>query len=101
MGVGSNPTSNTIEPLKYCIDCGKELIDRKTRCRSCSSKMSQPSKAPPREELKELIRTKPFIKIGEMFGVSDNAVRKWCKNVGLPSRTTDIKSISDEEWDLL
>jgi hypothetical protein len=28
-----------------------------------------------------------------MFGVSDNAVRKWCKAYGLPYKKKDIKNI--------
>ena len=51
-----------------------------------------------REELKTLIRTLPFTKIGEKFGVSYNAVRKWCDKYGLPKRMDEIKKFSDEEW---
>lgn len=56
------------------------------------------SKKPSREVLKEQIRNTPFLQLGKMYEVSDNAVRKWCKSYNLPSRTTDIKNISDEEW---
>lgn len=28
-----------------------------------------------------------------MYGVGDNAVRKWCKNFDLPYRKSDIKKI--------
>lgn len=31
-------------------------------------------------------------------GVSDNAIRKWCKKYNLPYKKKDIKSYSDEEW---
>ena len=53
------------------------------------------------EQLKELIRTLPFTKIGQQFGVSDNAIRKWCDFYDLPRRATDIKKFSEEEWELL
>lgn len=36
--------------------------------------------------------------IGQMYNVSDNAIRKWCKIENLPSKKADIKSYSDEEW---
>ena len=52
-----------------------------------------------REELKKLIRTIPFTKIGEMFGVSDNAIRKWCDKFGLPRKVSEIKKYSNEEWE--
>ena len=51
-----------------------------------------------REELKNLIRTTPFVKIGEKFKVTDNTIRKWCDKLGLPRRVCDIKKYSDEEW---
>ena len=41
----------------------------------------------------------PFTQIGNMYGVSDNAIRKWAKGYGLPSRVSDIKNLSDSEWD--
>ena len=46
-----------------------------------------------------LIRTTPFTKIGEKFGVSDNAIRKWCISFNPPSRVKDIKAYSDVEWE--
>jgi uncharacterized protein YjcR len=30
-------------------------------------------------------------KIGEQYGVSDNAVRKWCKHYNIPSTKKEIK----------
>ena len=33
-----------------------------------------------------------------MFGVSDNAIRKWCKVENLPSKKSDILVYSDEQW---
>lgn len=34
-----------------------------------------------------------------MYGVSDNSVRKWCDKYKLPRRMTDIKQISDQDWE--
>lgn len=56
---------------------------------------------PTREQLKKLIRTTSFIKIGDMYGFSDNAVRKWCDKMNLPRTKQDINAYSDEEWALI
>ena len=34
--------------------------------------------------------------IGEKYGVSDNAVRKWYKKYGLPTKEKDIKQFRKE-----
>jgi len=51
-----------------------------------------------REELKQLIRTMPFTRIGEKYKVSDNTIRKWCEKLNLPKKASVIKQYSDEEW---
>ena len=56
---------------------------------------------PTREQLKSLIRTTSFLKIGNMYGFSDNAVRKWCDKMNLPRTKKDINAYSDEEWALI
>ena len=43
----------------------------------------------------------PFTKIGNIFGVSDNAIRKWCLSENLPTKVSDIKKISDIDWELI
>ena len=41
----------------------------------------------------------PFTQIGIKYGVSDNAIRKWCKSYELPFRVLEIKKISDKDWE--
>ena len=48
---------------------------------------------------KLLIRNKPFTQIAKQYGVSDNAIRKWCESERLPSKKTEIKKYSDIEWE--
>jgi hypothetical protein len=42
-----------------------------------------------------------FLAVGKKYGVSDNAVRKWCKSLNLPHKATEIKNISDKDWELI
>lgn len=96
-------TNSTKSAKKYyCIDCGKEVSSYTVkRCQDCASKhRTIPLEDMPvsREELKNLIRTKPFTQIGVMFSVTDNAIRKWCNKFNLPRKASEIKQYSDEEW---
>ena len=75
--------------LKELVNKNKKVVEKKE---------NKISKKPDREILKKQIRTLPFLQIGKLYDVSDNAVRKWCKSYDLPSRVSDIKIISDEEW---
>lgn len=54
-----------------------------------------------REKLKSEIRSMPFVQVGKLYGVSDNAIRKWCARMGLPDKSTVIKMYSDEEWKMI
>ena len=85
----------------YCVDCGKEISSKATRCVECSNKfrVSQNTLPVTRVELKALIREKSFVSIGEMFMITDNAIKKWCDKYDLPRKKADIKNYSDEEWE--
>ena len=82
----------------YCVDCGCRIHKESLRCIQCDHKRQYKVNHPSREELKNLIRNKPFIQIAKQFNVSDNTIRKWCKKENLPFRSSDIKKYTDEEW---
>ena len=90
---------NEARKTDVCIICGKTVTKGGTYCQDCYHIQSRVVDRPDREKLKELIRSTPFLQIGKMYKVSDNAVRKWCDTYGLPRKSSDIKSYSDEEWD--
>lgn len=85
----------------YCAQCGKEISRGAKLCESCAHELRRKAERPTRAELKNLIRTTPFTKIGELYGVTDNAIRKWCDAEGLPRKATEIKRYSDEEWEAI
>lgn len=82
----------------YCLDCGQEIGAASKYCLCCDSRHQRIQERPSRQELKQLIRTESFSQIGKQFGVTDNAIRKWCKAERLPYKKKDISNISDERW---
>lgn len=82
---------------------GIRSVDRYVDCHGkyCSltcQKRDTINHRPSRDDLKEMIRNTPFVKIANSFDVTDNAVRRWCKDYNLPFTKRDIDSYSDEEW---
>lgn len=89
---------------RTCQQCNKNFVTSHSEQKYCSYECAQISSRivkdrPNREELKKLIRHTPFLQIGKLYNVSDNAIRKWCKAVHLPSKVSEIKQYSDEEWE--
>lgn len=87
------------KPHNHCIDCGKEICDISIRCNSCARKARRtlykvkPEDRPSKEELLILIKTKSFVEIGRIYGVTDNTIRKWCKLYGLPNTKGSLKEM--------
>lgn len=83
--------------INKCKVCGNDFeTDQKEQeycSRKCFHVSQRKSKRPSKEDLFELIKTTPFTQIGNMFNVSGNAIRKWCKTYGLPYKQKDIKNI--------
>lgn len=74
-----------------CPICEKKKSKNAITCYKC--RPSQSNIKPSKEELsKILIENKGhFTNVGKHYGVSDNAVRKWCKSYNLPSHSADYK----------
>ena len=64
----------------YCKHCNKEIThySKTGLCSDCVKILRRKCDRPSREELKLLIQKESFVKIGEIYNVSDNSIRKWC-----------------------
>lgn len=86
----------------FCQRCGKPLASHNPivrHCPECSYFLQRRCEWPTREQLKQEIFTTPFLQLSKKYGVSDAAIRKWCKNYGLPYKHNEIKSYTPEEWE--
>lgn len=82
-----------------CERCGAEITHKARLCVECASLASRKVDRPSRDELKALIREKPFTHIAKEYSVTDNAIRKWCETYNLPSKKKDINSFTNEDWE--
>lgn len=73
-----------------CVNCGKIIVGSEANYCSdtCRITVTRKVERPEKQELTALIQTTPMTAIGARYGVSDNAVRKWCRSYGieLPNR---------------
>ena len=74
---------------KTCPICGNLMTHQASVCKNCYSNMSS---KPSKETLQQdLVSLKSFNSIGKKYGVSGNAVKKWCKQYALyEKRITDL-----------
>ena len=92
------PVKDMSKQHYYCIDCECEITAGAIRCSKCDHIKQRKVTRPGREELKKLIRNSNFTQIGKNYGVTDNTIRKWCKAEGLPSKASEIKQYTNEQW---
>ena len=86
---------------KVCAYCQKVFLTDKINKKYCSSYCARKArckvkKRPVARTLKKLMLSHSFTEIGEMYGVSGNAVRKWCKRYGIEYHHSYIKEQRDK-----
>ena len=89
-----NNRKERINQKFYCIDCGEEISYKATRCMKCEKlRIRKIKNRPSAEELQNILLQNKgnFSKVGKIFGVSDNTIRKWCKSYNLPYHSGDYK----------
>lgn len=84
---GSKNAKYTYVEKDKCVDCDTPVFKGSLRCKSCDNlrRVGTNSKIiwPTKEELEILIWEMPLVKLGQQLGVSDNAIRKHCKRIGI------------------
>lgn len=90
-----------VKAPNFCKKCGIEISKGAEFCVTCYNLSNRKAVRPDRDELKRLIKNLPFTQIAKLYGVSDNAIRKWCKNENLPTRHADIIKYTEDEWEKL
>ena len=86
-------SDKNIATVERCQQCGA-IITKGTvnhLCRNCYSKSTRIVERPTAEELVKLLKANNFTQVGKMFGVTDNAIRKWCRSYGLSDKAKDYK----------
>lgn len=78
--------------LKTKCFCGNFKEKRAKTCLECSNQLNNLSSKIEKEQLWDLlIYFGNFSYIGTLCGVSDNAIRKWCKSYGFSTKSRDYK----------
>lgn len=72
--------------VSYCSVCGKELSygTKSKICRECSGKLQRKVVRPDKNELYTLLTNNTFVSVAKKFGVTDNAIKRWCDYYKIP-----------------
>ena len=82
---------NRIKTIKYC-KCGNVIAKTSTICKKCRNSINILNIIKPlkfevtKDELENLIKQYPITKIGKIFGVSGNAIKKRCEKLEINLR---------------
>lgn len=80
---------------RICPVCGEKFYPKNKIQKYCSQECAHKGNGSKRPTVFELIEKfkelKSFVRVGNYYGVSDNAVRKWCKLYNLPIKSSEMK----------
>ena len=77
-----------------CSECNAPIskVSKTGLCLKCLSLRNRKCERPSKEKLLHELQTSNFTKVGAKYGVSDNAIRKWCRSYNLPTKVHQIKT---------
>lgn len=95
--------SNKTIYKRCCPTCScsfeTESRNRKYCSKECEVLSRRKFERPSRDEIKQGIRQHQMKEYAESLGISDNALRKWCRDYDLPYNKKEITQFTDEEWE--
>jgi len=75
--------NSSAKKSRICIECKGETKGMGKMCRKCASQKQPEKFFVTKEELQDLVKKYPMAKLGQMYGVSDNSIRKRCRKLGV------------------
>ena len=88
-------SGKSIPISKICPKCGGIKHSTSKLCKQCSILLQRTVNRPSKENLINEIIACGFTATGRKYGVSDNAIRKWCKYYELPTLKKDLIHYKD------
>ena len=79
-------------PPRFCAKCGKPISPKATICETCLKYTIPKDQRPNKINLAQQIAAVGFEAVGREFGVSGNAIKKWCSTYGLPTTKKELVS---------
>lgn len=89
-----------LRKTKSCPECGKPILPTSTMCLKCQRKKTRLVDRPSPIEIARKVKDKGFLRGAKDYGVTDNAMRKWCKEYGIPTHTKELISWLDKQENL-
>ena len=85
-----NGSYKCLHKLYQCVDCGASITHRAKRCVPCMRRVKE-SRIPTKDELRKklFINKGKISKTGREYGVTSNAVKKWCQKYAMPYYSLD------------
>lgn len=85
--------------MKVCPTCGKLITKKAQMCRECYIMTRRKINIPSKQQLKRDLREfGSFVGVGKKYGVTDNAIRKWCAKRGIPTKSSVIRTLTPSDW---
>lgn len=80
---------------KKCENCGKFFLTNRSNqhycCTECGHEATKILKVTKEDLIESFKIHKTYLGVSKQYGVSDKAVYKWCKKLGLPQTSKDMK----------